>query len=141
METDGKKKILAFCCENSSFKAAEAAGRKEREILDVVEIVSLPCTGKMEINYVLSALERGYRGVLILGCPLDNCKYLRGNYRAGKRVEMVKTLLNQAGMERERVDMNYLSSVDTQKFINIVREMDRHLDQLNTTEGTEGEAL
>jgi coenzyme F420-reducing hydrogenase delta subunit len=141
METDGKKKMVAFCCENSSFIAAEAAGRQEREILDLVDLVSLPCTGKMEINYVLSALERGHRGVLILGCPLDNCKYLRGNYRANKRVEMVKTLLHQAGMEQERVDMNYLSSVDTQKFINIVREMDKHLDQLTSTEGREGEAL
>ncbi len=120
-----KKKIIAFCCENSSLKAAYAV--TDQSILDAIEIIRLPCSGKAEIGLVLKCFENGHPGVLILGCPVDNCKYLTGNVRARKRVGMVKKALREAGIDENRVQMDFISSVDSHKFMNIVKEMEERL--------------
>jgi F420-non-reducing hydrogenase iron-sulfur subunit len=119
------KRIVAFCCENSALKAAERV--EDAAVLEAVEIVRLPCTGKAEIGLLLQCLEEGHPGVLVLGCPVDNCKYLIGSTRARKRVAMTRRILKEAGLDEERVRMDYLSSVDTHKFERIVREMQARL--------------
>ncbi len=116
------KKIVAFCCENSGLLAADAV--EDESILELVEIVRLPCSGKIEIGLILKCLENDYPGVLVLGCPVDNCKYLTGNVRAGKRIEMVKMALRNAGVDENRVHLDFISSLDSHKFAAIVREME-----------------
>jgi coenzyme F420-reducing hydrogenase delta subunit len=128
-----KKKIVALCCENSSYKAAEAVN--ENSILDLVDIVRLPCSGKVEVGMVLKCLENDHPGVLILGCPVDNCKYINGNVRAQKRVEMVKKALQNAGINENRVHMDFISSVDSYKFITIVKEMNDRLSDTSPPAG------
>ena len=129
MNMGEKKKIVAFCCENSSYKAAEAV--TESSALDLVDIVRLPCSGKVEIGMVLKCLEKDHPGVLILSCPVDNCTYIKGNLRAKKRVEMVKQALRNAGLDENRVHMDYISSIDTYKFVTIVKEMNDRLVNTN----------
>ncbi len=119
------KKILAFCCENSSYKAAAAVD--DEKVLDAVEIMRLPCSGKIEIGLMLKCLEEGYPGVLVLGCPVDNCKYLQGNNRAKKRVQRAQALLEEAGIPEQLVHIDFLSSVDSHKFVEIVRGMQERI--------------
>jgi coenzyme F420-reducing hydrogenase delta subunit len=123
---DGKK-IVAFCCENS---AGQAAGAADAGVHEAVEIVPLPCSGKVEVALVLRALERGHPGVLVLGCPRDNCKYLTGNLRAEKRVRSIHALLAAIGIEEERVQMEYISSVDAHRLAEAVHRMRERLAAL-----------
>ena len=118
---EAKPKIVAFCCENSAYKAAEAVA--DRSLLEQIELVRLPCSGKIEVGLVLKCFENDHPGVLILACPLDNCKYLKGNYRAQKRVAVIKEALRNAGYDENRVRLEFLSSIDTHKFEMIVNEM------------------
>jgi len=115
------KRIVAFCCENSALRAAQNV--EDPAVLEAVELVRLPCTGKVEIGLLLQCLERGHPGVLVLGCPVDNCKFLRGSSRARKRVDMTRKILKEAGLDEERVRMDFLSSLDAHKFQRIVAEM------------------
>jgi coenzyme F420-reducing hydrogenase delta subunit len=123
-----QKKIVAFCCENSALKAAEALA--DPAALAEVELVRLPCTGKAETGLLLACLERGHPGALVLGCPKDNCKFLVGSTRAGRRVEATRRLLKEAGLSEERVRMDYVSSVDAHRLARIVREMQERLAAL-----------
>lgn len=118
------KKLVVYCCENSALLCAETlkAENGNKDLFRDVRIVPLPCSGKIEMGIILKTLEEGARGVLVLGCPRDNCKFFRGSTRAGKRVDMVGKILSDAGIEPRRVRMDYLSSVDTQKFETIVSE-------------------
>ena len=129
-------KIAVFCCENSSFKAAALVA--DPAILEAVEIIKLPCSGKAEIGLVLKTLEKGYVGVLILGCPIDNCKFIRGNARARKRIDSAKAILADAGIDDRRVHMDFVSSVDTHRFVEIVEEM---IDRLASPAGEERSTL
>jgi coenzyme F420-reducing hydrogenase delta subunit len=133
MGRQSEKKIVAFCCENSALKAAEALGGPAAlEALAGVELVRLPCTGKAETGLLLECLEKGHPGVLVLGCPADNCKFLVGSSRARKRVEATRRLLKEAGLSEERVRMDFVSSVDAHRLGRIVREMQERLAALET---------
>ncbi|MBA7681084.1 hypothetical protein ES703_89412 [subsurface metagenome] len=119
-----KKKIVAFCCENSSYKAAESI--RTSSLMKAVEVVKLPCAGKVEIGQILKCLENGVERVLVLGCPIDNCKYITGNCRALKRVNAARQALKDAGIEEEKVRIELVSSLDTHKLIDILKgEMER----------------
>ena len=113
--------ILVFCCENSALKAVDSMDNTA--LRDSVDIIKLPCSGKIETGFVLKCFEKGCGGVIILGCPLDNCKFLKGNYRARKRVAMIKKSLHKAGINENRVTIDFVSSVDTHKVVNIIEEM------------------
>ncbi len=119
-------KTIVFCCENSSILAAEDAevGSPEKEAM---EIVRLPCSGRVETAMVLKCLENGAPGVLILACPKDGCKYISGNRRTEKRVEGLKKALIKAGIDEMRVHMDFISSVDSRKFIDIVKKITERL--------------
>lgn len=53
----------------------------------------------------MKAFETGADGVLILTCKVGDCHYLEGNLRAGKRAEMVGTLLEEIGLGRQRISV------------------------------------
>ena len=116
-----KDKIVVFCCENSALKAIDSMGNAE--IMNSVEVIKLPCSGKAETGLILKYFENGYKGVVVLGCPLDNCKFIKGNFRALKRIDMVKKALREAKISENRVRIDFISSVDSHKVTAILEEM------------------
>lgn len=122
--------MLAFCCHYCAFAAADLAGSMRLEYPHNVRILRLPCTGKVEVNYILAAFERGADGVIVAGCLEGGCHFLEGNLRARKRVERTKELLEEIGLEPERLDMYNLSSAEGTRFAEIVNEMTERLDSL-----------
>lgn len=88
-----------------------------------IELVQVPCAGNVEVVDILHALEAGARAVLVVGCPIDNCKYVRGNERTLKRVDVARQAVKDAGYDENRVRMELLSSVDTNKLMHILKEM------------------
>lgn len=120
-ETDKKNKIAVYCCENSAYQAVQTV--TDENAFKGIEIIPLPCSGKVERALILKTLELGYAGVLVLACPKDNCKFVRGSYRAEKRVEMIRESLRRVGVEGERVRIGFLSSVDGHKFVHEVEQM------------------
>ena len=89
---------------------------------DNVRIVALPCTGKVDVKFLLTALENGADGVMVVGCLEGECHYLTGNLRARKRIERVKKILAEIGLEPERVEIYNLSAGDGPRFAAIVNE-------------------
>ena len=117
-------RITALLCENSAWKAwVDACGDGEAaKRLDGVDAVKLPCSGKVETAMVLQLLEAGSAGVLVLACPKDNCTYVRGSYRAEKRIALAKAALRDAGLDEGLVRLDFISSLDSRKLLDIVAE-------------------
>lgn len=120
---DHKHKIVAFCCHYCAFAAADLAGSMRLQYSPEVRIVKLPCTGKLDVIYILKAFEQGADGVFVAGCLEGNCHYLEGNIRAKKRVSYAKKLLKETGINPERLEMFNLSSAMGRRFSEIVEEM------------------
>jgi F420-non-reducing hydrogenase iron-sulfur subunit len=122
--------ILAFCCHYCAYAAADLAGSMRLEYPDNVRVLRLPCTGKIEVDYILAAFERGVDGVIVAGCLEGGCHFLEGNLRARRRVERARQLLGEIGLEPERLEMFNLSSAEGTRFAEIVTEMTGRLTRL-----------
>jgi F420-non-reducing hydrogenase iron-sulfur subunit len=122
--------IIAFCCHYCAYAAADLAGSMRLQYPTNVRVLKLPCTGKLEVNYLLTAFERGVDGVIVAGCLEGGCHFLEGNLRARRRVERAREILGEIGLEPERVEMFNLSSAEGPRFAQIVTEMSRRLAKL-----------
>jgi len=126
-------KIVAFCCNYCAFAAADLAGAMRLQYPHNVRIVRLPCTGKVDAIHLMKAFEDGADAVFVAGCLEGQCHYLEGNIRAKKRVAYVKQLLEEVGIEGERLEMYNLSSAMGGRFAEIVEEMTEKIKALGPT--------
>jgi F420-non-reducing hydrogenase iron-sulfur subunit len=127
---DNEPLIIAFCCHYCAYAAADLAGSMRLQYPTNVRVLKLPCTGKMEVNYLLTAFEKGVDGVIVAGCLEGGCHYFEGNLRARRRVERAREILEEIGLEPERVEMFNLSSAEGPRFAQIVTEMSARLAKL-----------
>ena len=74
-----------------------------------IKIIRVPCTGKVDIMYILRAFEKGADGIYLVGCMEGECHFKNGNLRARKRVEEAQKILNTIGIGGERTQMYNLS--------------------------------
>jgi coenzyme F420-reducing hydrogenase delta subunit len=95
-----------------------------------IKIIRVPCTGKVDILHILRAFEKGADGVYAVGCLEGDCHFNSGNFRARKRVEQAKKLLDTVGVGGERVQMFNLSSAEGPRFAEYAREMDLRIRDL-----------
>ena len=95
-----------------------------------IRIVSIPCTGKVDLIHLLRAFEKGADGVYVVGCLEGECRYIRGNFRARKRVETAQAILESVGIGGERVQMYNLSSSEGPRFAEFATEMTAKIKDL-----------
>lgn len=88
-----------------------------------IKVIKVPCTGRVDVLTLLKAFESGVDGVYVAGCMEGECHFLKGNLRARKRVNYAKTLLQEVGIEPERLEMYNLSAAQGQRFAAIANEM------------------
>ena len=98
-----------------------------------IKIIQVPCTGRVDIIHLLSALEDGADGVYVAGCLEGECHYLEGNYKAKRKVAYVKKVLTELGIEPERVAMYNLSSAQGARFAEIANDMVQQIRDLGPT--------
>ena len=122
--------IIAYCCEHCAYAAADLAGGLRMQYPPQVKIVQLPCSGKLDELMVLHALEDGIDGVMVAGWLPGDCHYLEGNANAKRRIERIIDLLNQIGLEPERVRMYNMSSAMAGGFVEAVKEMTDKITEL-----------
>ena len=81
------------------------------------------CTGRIEPEFVLKAFQSGADGVLILGCHPGDCHYKEGNYNALRRFHLLRKVLNQFGIEDERLRLDWVSASEADKFVETINDM------------------
>jgi F420-non-reducing hydrogenase iron-sulfur subunit len=88
------------------------------------------CTGRVDPTFVVQALADGADGVLIAGCHPGDCHYNEGNYRAMRRYPLLMKLLDQFGIEQDRVRLEWISASEGEKFAEVVEDMTGRLKEL-----------
>ena len=131
-------RIVAFCCNFCAYAAADLAGSMRLKYPPNARIIRLPCSGKVEILYLLRAIEDGADGVMVIGCLEGDCHFLNGNIRARKRVVATKQLLEKVGVEPGRIEMYNLSSAMAGKFADVVKDMTEKVRKLGPSPLTRG---
>jgi F420-non-reducing hydrogenase iron-sulfur subunit len=111
METhEFEPRILAFCCHYCAYAAADLAGTMRIQYPPNVRIIRTPCTGRLETEYFLRAFENGADGVFVAGCLEGGCHFTSGNLYARRRVDYTRDMLDEMGLEKERLRMVNVSA-------------------------------
>lgn len=116
-------KIVAFTCTYCAYNAADLAGSMRLQYPHHVRIVKLLCTGKIEPILLIEAFRHGADAVFVAGCMEGECHFVEGNLRARQIVEYTKHLLQDAGMDPDRLEMFNMSASMAQKFVEAVKIM------------------
>ncbi|MFC1552761.1 hydrogenase iron-sulfur subunit [Candidatus Latescibacterota bacterium] len=123
--------IIAFCCHYCAFTAADLAGTMRQQYPTNVRIVRLPCTGKVDIGMMLHAFVSGADGVMVAGCEEGSCHFMTGNLRAIKRVAKAKKLLEETGLNPERLDFFHIAASQGPLFAQTAAEFTERIKGLN----------
>lgn len=122
-------KIIAFLCNWCTYTGADLAGTSRIQYPPNVRIIRLMCSGSVDPTYVLKALLGGADGVLIGGCHPGDCHYQSGNYKTRRRVIALKEILQQVGMDEDRVWLRWISASEGQRFADTVTQMVQYLKE------------
>jgi F420-non-reducing hydrogenase iron-sulfur subunit len=123
-------KILGILCNWCSYAGADLAGTSRKKYQPNVRVVRVMCSGRVDPAFVLNAFKLGADGVLICGCHPGDCHYSEGNYKAARRIPLLKKLLSQLGIEDQRVRMEWVSASEGERFAEIVDEMTETIRKL-----------
>jgi coenzyme F420-reducing hydrogenase delta subunit len=118
--TNFQPKIVAFCCHYCAYASADLAGSMRLQYPSGVRIIRTPCTGRLEVEYFMRALENGADGVLVAGCLEGGCHFIEGNLFAKKRVQVTRILLEECGIEKERLRMVNVSAAGAVNLVEII---------------------
>ncbi len=110
--TDFEPTIVAFFCNWCTYTAADLAGTSRLSYPANVKIIRVMCSGMVDPQYVIKALLEGADGVIIGGCNPGDCHYINGNYKARRRVKLLKEILPSFGFEAERLRLAWIAASD-----------------------------
>jgi len=113
-------KITVMYCINSFTERAafHAAFKHEVEL----NFVKLACSSMVKDVYLLRAFEAGSDAVVVFVCPEGHCRYVEGNLRAKKRIAWVRNLLDEIGLDGNRLALFNLAPQDETSAEKIIRD-------------------
>jgi len=130
MESQFDPHIVSFCCHNCTSWAKDTLNSTRGKYSINLKLVKMPCTGKVEILYLLKAFEEGADGVFVVGCPEGECHYLEGNIRTKRRVKFTQKILDEIGIGGNRVHMYNINLSDSEAFSKVTNEMKEKIEKL-----------
>jgi F420-non-reducing hydrogenase iron-sulfur subunit len=130
MENRFEPKIVGFLCKWCSYAGADLAGTSRLKYPPNVNAIRVNCSGRVDPTLVLKALASGADGVLIAGCHPGDCHYTSGNIKTLRRFKLLQKMLDQFGIERERVRLEWVSASEGEKYAHIVRGMTEDIRSL-----------
>lgn len=122
--------IVGFLCNWCSYRAADLAGTSRIKYAPNMRPIRVMCSGRVDPQFVLKALYEGADGVMIAGCHPGECHYVEGNIKALRRFLLLKRLLQQWGIEDERVQLVWASASEGIILAEAVNKMTEQLRAL-----------
>ena len=123
-------KIVGFLCRWCSYTGADLAGTSRIQYPSNMSAIRVMCSGRVDPTFVVKALSDGADGVLIAGCHPGDCHYSEGNYKTMRRYPMLLNLLEQFGIDRRRVRLEWISASEGKLFAEVVKDFTEQLKSL-----------
>lgn len=130
MPANFEPRIIGFMCNWCAYAAADLAGTSRLQYPTNLDIIRVMCSGRVDPSFVLKAFQLGADGVLVCGCHPGECHYSEGNYKAARRIPMLRDLLKQFGIEPERLRLEWASASEGERLATVVSEMTERMREL-----------
>jgi F420-non-reducing hydrogenase iron-sulfur subunit len=131
---DRQPVIVGFLCNWCSYRAADLAGTSRMGYPSTLRDIRIMCTGRLDPTFVIKALREGADGVLVMGCHPGQCHYEEGNYKAMRRMALLRRTLAQLGVHPDRVRLGWASAAQGTIFAQTVAEMTEQVARLGPLE-------
>ncbi|MDF2956106.1 hydrogenase iron-sulfur subunit [Candidatus Alkanophaga liquidiphilum] len=120
--TGFEPKVVGFTCNWCTYAGADLAGTSRTKYPPNIRIVRVMCSGRIDPIFVIKALVNGADAVFIGGCHPGDCHYIQGNYFARRRINALKKILENFGLDR-RLRMEWISASEGAKFAEVMKEL------------------
>ena len=127
MTKDYEPLIIGFTCNWCSYRAADMAGTARIKYPPNVRLIRLMCSGRIDPSFILKALSGGADGVMITGCHPGECHYLEQNYKALRRIKLLKRTLAPFGINPDRVKLVWASAAEG---VRLAKEIGVFVDEI-----------
>jgi F420-non-reducing hydrogenase iron-sulfur subunit len=115
-------KIVGYLCTYCSYPGADLAGTSRLKYPPNVNIIRVLCSGRVSPELILRTFREGADGVLVGGCHFGDCHFINGNHRTAKRIPILKKILEYAGIEPQRLRLEWISASEGERFAEVVKE-------------------
>ncbi|MBS3818633.1 hydrogenase iron-sulfur subunit [bacterium] len=132
-------KIIAFACNWCTSAGADLAGTSRMKYQPNSTIIRVMCSSRVDPQHILRAFKQGADGVFVGGCHPGDCHYLTGNYNTLRRVKLLKKMMQDMGIDPQRLQLEWVSAAEGQKFVQVINEFTdkiRKLGALNLSKET-----
>lgn len=96
-------KIILFLCNWNPHAAFQKLKDLGRDIPAEINMIRIPCTGRISKALLFKAFEMGADGVALAGCAPGTCRYGSGTENAQKNTQATRDILDIMGLGRERM--------------------------------------
>ena len=117
-----RPKIIGFICNWSLPTEVDIANTSRIHGYPKIRVVRVMCVGRIDPVIVLETFAKGADGVLVIGCHPPDCHYIEGNLQAERKIEMLKKLISQTGLEPERLRVNWAYASEVERFTKIIND-------------------
>lgn len=132
--SDFEPTIVAFFCNWCTYTAADLAGTSRMSYPPNIKIIRMMCSGMVDPKYVIKALLEGADAVLVSGCNPGDCHYINGNFKARRRIKLLKTILPQFGFEPGRLRLTWIAASDGVLLAEIMRNLTAEIKALGPSQ-------
>ena len=123
--------IIGFVCNWCTYAGADLAGSSRYSYPPNVKLIRLMCSGRVDPAFILETFARGADGVFVGGCHIpSDCHYQQGNFKALKRVTMLKKLISEMGLEPDRLEIFWISASEGKKFSEVMTSFTERIKKL-----------
>ncbi len=117
-------KVFAFACNWCSYAGGDMAGISRFQYPTTNRVVRTMCSARVSEEMVLEAFRHGAPVVLVSGCHYADCHYINANRQTVKRVQRLWDQLEKAGVRPERLQLEWISAAEGQKFARVMRDLE-----------------
>jgi F420-non-reducing hydrogenase iron-sulfur subunit len=123
--------IIGFVCNWCTYAGADLAGSSRYSYPPNIKMIRLMCSGRVDPAFILETFARGADGVFVGGCHIPtDCHYQQGNFKALKRVTMLKKLISDMGIEPERLEIFWISASEGKRFSEVMTSFTEKIREL-----------
>ena len=122
-------KIICFLCKWCTSAGADLAGTSRLQYEPSGVNIRFMCSSRVDPEHIIWAFRQGADGVLVGGCHPGDCHYENGNYKTMARVSLLKRVLDELGVEPERLRLEWISAAEGKRFAEV---MDDFTEQLRS---------
>ena len=120
--TTWEPRIIAFLCYWCSYTGADNAGTARMKYPANADIIRLNCSGRVDPQLITTAFARGADAVMVCGCHIGDCHYINGNHKTMARMPLIRRVLEDLGIEKERFVHEWVSAAEGEKFAKLVSQ-------------------